>query len=97
MTLIIGYLTFGMTAKLLYIMMIYLVGNICESYILTPKIIGDKIGLHPLWIIFSIFACGSLFGIIGIFFAIPIAGITKILLLNLIKFYKSSKFYRLEG
>ncbi|KDO03585.1 pheromone autoinducer 2 transporter [Rickettsia tamurae subsp. buchneri] len=97
LTLIIGYLTFGMTAKLLYIMIIYLVGNICESYILTPKIIGDKIGLHPLWIIFSIFACGSLFGIIGIFFAIPIVGITKILLLNLIKFYKSSKFYRTDG
>ncbi|GAA5252290.1 AI-2E family transporter [Candidatus Rickettsia kedanie] len=97
LTLIIGYLTFGVTTKLLYIMIIYLVGNICESYILTPKIIGDKIGLHPLWIIFSIFACGSLFGIIGIFFAIPIAGITKILLLNLIKFYKSSKFYRTDG
>ncbi|AFB20880.1 AI-2E family transporter [Rickettsia canadensis] len=97
LTLIIGYVTFSMTAKLLYIMMIYLVGNICESYVLTPKIIGDKIGLHPLWIIFSIFACGSLFGIIGIFFAIPIAGITKILLLNLITFYKFSKFYRLEG
>ncbi len=97
LTLIIGYLTFGVTTKLLYIMIIYLVGNICESYILTPKIIGDKIGLHPLWIIFSIFACGSLFGIIGIFFAIPIAGITKILLLNLIKFYKFSKFYRTDG
>ncbi|HJD56467.1 MAG TPA: AI-2E family transporter [Rickettsia endosymbiont of Pyrocoelia pectoralis] len=97
LTLTIGYLTLGMSAKLLYIMVVYAIGNICESYILTPKIIGDKIGLHPLWIIFSIFACGSLFGFVGIFFAIPIAGITKILLLNLIKFYKSSKFYRIEG
>ncbi len=96
LTLTIGYLTFNATTQLCYIMVIYLIGNICESYILTPKIIGDKIGLHPLWIIFSIFACGNLFGIIGIFFAIPIAGITKILLFNLIKFYKSSKFYRLE-
>ena len=97
LTLIVGYLTFGITTKLLYIMIIYLVGNICESCILTPKIIGNKIGLHPLWIMFSIFACGSLLGITGIFFAIPIAGITKILLSNLIKFYKSSKFYRIEG
>lgn len=97
LTITVGYLTFGANTKLLYIIAIYLVGNICESYILTPKIIGDKIGLHPLWIIFSIFACGSLFGIIGIFFAIPIAGITKILLFNIIKFYKSSRFYRLEG
>ncbi|MGU9987610.1 AI-2E family transporter, partial [Rickettsia sp. R1] len=39
----------------------------------------------------------SLFGFIGIFFAIPIAGVTKILLFNIIKFYKSSRFYRLEG
>ncbi|XVN41673.1 MAG: AI-2E family transporter [Rickettsia endosymbiont of Argas persicus] len=97
LTITIGYLTFGATTKLFYIMVIYLIGNVCESYILTPKIIGDKIGLHPLWIIFSIFACGSLFGFVGIFFAIPIAGITKILLLNIIKFYKSSKFYRLDG
>jgi len=97
LTLTVGYLTFGATSKLLYIVVIYLVGNTCESYILTPKIIGDKIGLHPLWIIFSIFACGSLFGFVGIFFAIPIAGITKILLSNIIKLYKSSRFYRLEG
>ncbi|MCC8378070.1 MAG: AI-2E family transporter [Rickettsia endosymbiont of Graphium doson] len=97
LTLTVGYLTFGATTKLFYIIVVYLIGNICESYILTPKIIGDKIGLHPLWIIFSIFACGSLFGFIGIFFAIPIAGVTKILLFNIIKFYKSSRFYRLEG
>lgn len=97
LTLTVGYLTFGATTKLFYIIAVYLIGNICESYILTPKIIGDKIGLHPLWIIFSIFACGSLFGFIGIFFAIPIAGVTKILLFNAIKLYKSSKFYRLEG
>ncbi|HJD61723.1 MAG TPA: AI-2E family transporter [Rickettsia endosymbiont of Columbicola hoogstraali] len=97
LTLTVGYLTFGATTKLFYIIVVYLIGNICESYILTPKIIGDKIGLHPLWIIFSIFACGSLFGFVGIFFAIPIAGVTKILLFNIIKFYKSSRFYRLEG
>jgi putative permease len=93
-TLIIGYLTFGMNVELLYIIIVYVIGNICESYILSPKIIGDKIGLHPVWIIFSIFACGSLFGFVGIFFAIPIAGITKILLLNIIDCYKSSKFYQ---
>ncbi|MFY9589940.1 AI-2E family transporter [Rickettsia endosymbiont of Halotydeus destructor] len=93
LALLVGYLTFGMKIKLLYIVMIYLIGNISESYILTPKIIGDKIGLHPVWIMFSILACGSLFGFVGIFFAIPIAGITKILLLNILDLYKASKFY----
>jgi predicted PurR-regulated permease PerM len=47
---------------------------------LTPKIIGDKIGLHPLWIIFAVLAGGTLFGFVGMLIAIPVAGIIKILL-----------------
>jgi len=92
--IIIGYLNFGLKIELTYIISLYVIGNIIESYILTPKIIGDKIGLHPLWIMFSVFASGTLFGFIGIFFAIPIAGIIKVLLLACIDFYKSSKIYK---
>jgi len=94
LTMIIGYFAFGTTIKLGYILLTYIVGHIIESYILTPKIIGDKIGLHPLWIMFAVLACGSLFGFIGIFFAIPIAGIIKVLYSFAIKSYKGSKFYR---
>ena len=92
-TMIIGYFTWGL-AKLSYIIILYVAGYIIESYILTPKIIGDKIGLHPLWIMFAVFACGSLFGLIGIFFAIPIAGIIKVLLKFAVISYKSSKIYK---
>ncbi len=93
LALIIGYFSFGMQIELSYIILLYVIGNIIESYILTPKIIGDKIGLHPLWIMFSVFASGALFGFIGIFFAIPIAGIIKVLLNAGIEQYKSSKIY----
>jgi putative permease len=93
LAIIIGYFSFGWQIELSYIILLYVIGNIIESYILTPKIIGDKIGLHPLWIMFSVFASGALFGFIGIFFAIPIAGIIKVLLNVGIEQYKSSKIY----
>ena len=94
LSIIIGCFTFGISIKLTYIVILYIVGYIIENTIVTPKIIGDKIGLHPLWIMFSVFASGSLCGFIGIFFAIPIAGIIKVLLTFAIDFYKSSKIYK---
>ncbi|MCC8399940.1 MAG: AI-2E family transporter [Rickettsia endosymbiont of Culicoides impunctatus] len=94
LTMIVSYFAFGMVSTLFYIIIIYLVGTIVEGYILSPKIIGDKIGLHPLWIIFAVLALGNIFGFLGILFAIPIASIVKVLFLSAIDFYKSSKFYK---
>lgn len=85
----IGYLDFGASAKLIYLVTIYASGSLIEGGALTPKIIGNKIGLHPLWIIFAVLACGNIFGIIGMLFAIPIAGITKILIKTLVEIYKA--------
>lgn len=88
------YFSYGVSPELLYILILVAAGHIIEGYILTPKIIGNRIGLHPVWIIFAVFAAGSLFGFIGIIFAIPIAGIIKLLLRHLIDYYKSSKLYK---
>ncbi|WP_341756491.1 MULTISPECIES: AI-2E family transporter [unclassified Candidatus Tisiphia] len=93
LTMIVSYFAFGMVNTLFYIIIIYSIGIIVEGYILSPKIIGDKIGLHPLWIIFAVLALGNIFGFLGILFAIPIASIVKVLFLAAIDFYKSSKFY----
>lgn len=94
LTMIVGYFALGMVPQLFYIMIIYFIGSILDSYILSPKIIGDKIGLHPVWIIFTVLASGNIFGFIGILFAVPIAAIIKILFLAAVDFYKSSKFYK---
>lgn len=88
------YVTFGPGAELLYVTGLFVFGHTVEGYILAPKIIGNKIGLHPVWILFSVFAAGSLFGFIGILFAIPIAGIVKVLLSHSIDYYKSTRFFR---
>jgi putative permease len=93
-SLIITYFSRGMDIHLIYIVIIYFIGSSLEAYVLTPRIIGNNIGLNPLWIIFAIFACGALLGFVGILLAIPIAGIIKILLINFTAFYKNSKFYK---
>jgi putative permease len=88
------YFTFGSGMELFYVVILYVVGHSVEGYILAPKIIGDRIGLHPVWIIFSVFAAGSVFGFMGVVFAIPIAGVIKVLLSHLIDYYKSSNMYK---
>jgi putative permease len=78
--MIVGYFDFGASSHLLYISLLYFVGSVLEGSIITPKIVGDRIGLHPLWIIFAVLSGGHLFGIVGLLFAIPAAGICKIFL-----------------
>lgn len=88
------YFTFGAGMELVYVIVLYIVGHSVEGYILAPKIIGDRIGLHPLWILFAVFAAGSIFGFVGIIFAIPMAGVIKVLLSHVIDYYKSSNIYK---
>ncbi|RYE05898.1 MAG: AI-2E family transporter [Rickettsiaceae bacterium] len=91
---LIGYFSFvGSVYQVIYITLLYGTGYLIEGYLLTPKIIGKKIGLHPLWIMLSVFINGSLFGIIGMFFAIPLASIIKVLLGQGIEYYKLSNRY----
>jgi len=92
--LTVTYLTFGFSSKLLFTAGLYITGHLLESIIITPNILGDRIGLHPLWIIFAVFITAHLFGFFGVLFAIPIAGITKILLGHAIKYYKSTEIYK---
>jgi predicted PurR-regulated permease PerM len=72
---------------------IFIVGQLIEGNLLTPKIVGDKVGLHPLWIFFAILAGGSLFGILGMLLAVPVAAVASVLLAFGIRRYKSSSFY----
>ncbi len=88
------YITFGLGSELAYLALLYVIGHTIEGYILVPKIIGNKIGLHPVWIIFTVFAAGSVFGFLGVFFAIPIAGIIKVLVINILDYYKRTSLYK---
>lgn len=73
---------------------IFLAGQLIEGNILSPKIVGDSVGLHPLWVFFALLAGGALFGIVGMLLAVPVAAIAGVLLAFAIVQYKSSPLYK---
>jgi putative permease len=77
---VIYFSKFGWDDKIIFVFLSYLIGHILESLIITPNIIGDKMKLHPLLILFGVIFFGMVFGFWGMVFAIPIIGTTKIIL-----------------
>lgn len=73
---------------------IFIVGQLIEGNILSPKIVGDSVGLHPLWIFFALLAGGALFGILGMLIAVPLAATAGVLLAFAITQYKASPLYK---
>jgi predicted PurR-regulated permease PerM len=73
---------------------IFLTGQFIEGNFLSPKIVGDSVGLHPLWIIFALLAGGSLFGIVGMLIAVPVAAVIGVLSGFAIERYKASPLYQ---
>ncbi|MDR3438444.1 AI-2E family transporter [Telmatospirillum sp.] len=73
---------------------VFLVGNLLESYVLAPKLVGEKIGLHPVWVIFALLAGGALFGFLGILLALPVTAVIGVLIRFGLGRYLESSLYR---
>lgn len=71
----------------------FTVGQLLESYVLTPRIVGDKIGLHPMAVIFAVMAGGQLFGFLGMLLALPVAAVANVLLRYAHQRYTESDLY----
>ena len=63
---------------------------------MTPKLVGDRIGLHPVWVIFSLFAGGALLGFLGMLLALPVAAAVGVLLRFAVAEYRKSQIYHGE-
>ena len=72
---------------------VFIVGQMLEGMLLTPMLVGDRIGLHPVAVIFAIMAGGQLFGFTGILLALPLAAVIMVLMRHLHDFYKQSDTY----
>lgn len=73
---------------------IFLGGQFIEGNILSPKLLGDSVGLHPLWILFALMAGGSLLGILGMLIAVPVAAVIGVLAGFALQEYKGSQIYK---
>jgi len=73
--------------------LVFIIGQTAESYILTPRLVGGRIGLHPVWIIFALLAGGTLLGFTGVLLAVPTAAIIGVLLRFGLQRYRNSPLY----
>lgn len=75
---------------------IFALGQFIEGNILQPKLIGSSVGLHPVWLMFALFAFGALFGFVGLLIAVPAAASVGVLVRFALARYRASAFYSLE-
>ena len=73
---------------------IFMLGQVIEGNVLTPKLVGSSVGLHPVWLIFALSVFGSLFGFVGMLVAVPVAASIGVLIRFAITQYKDSRLYR---
>jgi predicted PurR-regulated permease PerM len=70
------------------------VGQFLEGNVLSPKLVGESVGLHPVWLMFALLAFGQLFGFLGLLIAVPTAAAIGVVARHLIALYLKSQFYR---
>ncbi len=90
---LMAFLQFHDFQHILYVLLLFGGAQILEGTLITPKIIGDKMGLHPLIIILAIIIGGELFGLMGMLLAVPAAATIRIFLKSALKSYKESAYF----
>ena len=95
--IIAALVQYGDWTHVLLVCGVFAVGQLLEGYVLVPKLVGDKIGLHPVAVMFAVLAGGYLFGFLGVLLALPAASVIMVLLRYLIERYRLSELYNEEG
>jgi predicted PurR-regulated permease PerM len=94
LALIAGFLQFQDLYGVITVAVIYGIGQVMESTFLTPYLVGERIGLHPLAVIFALLAFGQLFGFAGVLLALPAFAVLAVALRHLNDSYRDSSFYQ---
>lgn len=79
--------------SILIVLGVFLVGQFLEGNVLSPKLVGESVGLHPVWLIFALLAFGYLFGFVGLLVAVPLAATIGVLARFALRRYLQSSFY----
>lgn len=88
-----AYLQFQEWLPVLYVVGVFSVAQMIEGMVLTPRFVGERIGLHPVAVIFAVMAGGSLFGFIGVLLALPVAAVVMVLIRHGHDRYVNSQLY----
>jgi len=88
-----GLLQFASIKAVVMVAVVYGAGQVIESYVLTPRLVGERIGLHPLAVIFALLAFGQLFGFVGVLVALPASAVLLVAIRRVRAGYMASKLY----
>jgi predicted PurR-regulated permease PerM len=98
LSLLVALGQYGLDFKPLALVIgVFLIGQALESSVLTPNLIGNRIGLHPVWVLFAVFAGGSVAGLAGVFLAVPVAAVLGVVMRAVLAHYRASGFYTGNG
>lgn len=92
--LLIAFLTPPLWMSLIKIAGVFFAVQSLDAYVLSPRIIGSRVGLHPVWVMLAILAFGSFFGFVGLLIAIPLAVLIKLLVSRTVVRYQDSVYYQ---
>ena len=88
-----GLLQFASIKALVMVAAVYGVGQVLEGFVLTPRLVGERIGLHPLAVIFALLAFGQILGFVGVLIALPASAVLLVAMRRLQASYMASKLY----
>ena len=88
---------YGDVTHVALVVAVFVIGQLLEGYVLVPRLVGEKIGLHPVAVIFAVLAGGELFGFLGVLLALPVASVLMVLLRYANERYRASLLYAHEG
>jgi len=91
--IVLAFAQYGDVTHVLYVVGVFLCGQFLEGNFLTPKLVGESIGLHPVWVMFALLAGGVLLGFLGLMLAVPMAAIIGVLVRHGVAQYKMSSLY----
>ena len=94
MSILLGLVQGLSMTQWIWLGVVFLIGQIAEGYFLTPYLVGKKVGLHPVWIIFVLLAGGMLAGFLGVLLAVPVAAVLGVFIRRFFKWYQTTTFYK---
>lgn len=94
LAILAGLLQFASIKAVVMVAVVYGLGQVIESLFLTPRLVGERIGLHPLAVIFALLAFGQLFGFVGVLVALPASAVLLVAIRRLRTSYLASKLYQ---
>ncbi|MBC8067369.1 MAG: AI-2E family transporter [Deltaproteobacteria bacterium] len=80
--------------QLVWVGIAYAIIQVLEGFVITPRVLGDKVGLSPIWVLFALMVGGELFGFLGVMLALPAAAVAKIFFVRGVSWYRKSEFFR---